>query len=261
MSSIVEQIEKEIASFEAGVVKKNVGRIVSIADGVAKLEGLSDVMYNEMIDFGNGVTALALNLEEDSVGCVILGDYSNLKEGDEASTTGKLLSVPVGKGLLGRVVDAIGRPVDGKGPIQSDESYPVDQIAPGIIPRKSVDQPLQTGIMAVDSMIPIGRGQRELIIGDRSMMKRPSPLIRLSIRLRLTINTEKMTAVLKKVSAPFIQYTSQWGRRIPILRELSMFWKKPMPWNSPSLSLHRRQTIQPTSTSPHSRVLRWVNTS
>ena len=156
MSSIVEQIEKEIANYEAGVVKKNVGRIVSIADGVAKLEGLSDVMYNEMIDFGNGVTALALNLEEDSVGCVILGDYSKLKEGDEASTTGKLLSVPVGKGLLGRVVDAIGRPVDGKGPIASDEYYPVDQIAPGIIPRKSVDQPLQTGIMAVDSMIPIG---------------------------------------------------------------------------------------------------------
>ncbi|MDA0849260.1 MAG: F0F1 ATP synthase subunit alpha [Verrucomicrobia bacterium] len=171
MSSIVEQIEKEIANYEAGVVKKNVGRIVSIADGVAKLEGLSDVMYNEMIDFGNGVTALALNLEEDTVGCVILGDYSKLKEGDEASTTGKLLSVPVGKGLLGRVVDAIGRPVDGKGPIASDESYPVDQIAPGIIPRKSVDQPLQTGIMAVDSMIPIGRGQRELIIGDRSTGK------------------------------------------------------------------------------------------
>lgn len=171
MSSIVEQIEKEIANFEAGVVRKNVGRIISIADGVAKLEGLSEVMYNEMLDFGNGVTGLALNLEEDGVGCVILGDYSNLKEGDEASTTGKLLSVPVGKGLLGRVVDAIGRPVDGKGPIKSEKNYPVDQIAPGIIPRKSVDQPLQTGIMAVDSMIPIGRGQRELIIGDRSTGK------------------------------------------------------------------------------------------
>ncbi len=171
MSSIVEQIEKEIANFKAGVVKKNVGRIVSIADGVAKLEGLSEVMYNEMLDFGNGVTGLALNLEEDGVGCVILGDYSNLKEGDEASTTGKLLSVPVGKGLLGRVVDAIGSPVDGKGPIKAEKNYPVDQIAPGIIPRKSVDQPLQTGIMAVDSMIPIGRGQRELIIGDRSTGK------------------------------------------------------------------------------------------
>ena len=171
MSSIVEQIEKEIASFEAGTIKSNTGKIVTIADGVAKLEGLSGVMYNEMIDFGDGVFGLALNLEEDEVGCVILGDYSKLKEGDEASTTGKLLSVPVGKGLLGRVVDAIGQPVDGKGPIDSSDTYPVDQIAPGIIPRKSVDQPLQTGIMAIDSMIPIGRGQRELIIGDRSTGK------------------------------------------------------------------------------------------
>ncbi|HKK17045.1 MAG TPA: F0F1 ATP synthase subunit alpha [Opitutales bacterium] len=171
MSTIVEQIEKEIASFEAGAVKSNTGKIISIADGVAKLEGLSGVMYNEMIDFGEGVFGLALNLEEDEVGCVILGDYSKLKEGDEASTTGRLLSVPVGMGLLGRVVDAIGQPVDGKGPVDSSETYPVDQIAPGIIPRKSVDQPLQTGIMAIDSMIPIGRGQRELIIGDRATGK------------------------------------------------------------------------------------------
>ena len=171
MSSIVEKIENEIASFEAGAVKSNTGTIVSIADGVAKLEGLSGVMYNEMIDFGEGIFGIALNLEEDEVGCVILGDYSKLKEGDKASTSGKLLSVPVGMGLLGRVVDAIGSPIDGKGPIDSSESYPVDQVAPGIIPRKSVDQPMQTGIMAIDSMIPIGRGQRELIIGDRSTGK------------------------------------------------------------------------------------------
>ena len=128
-------------------------------------------MYNEMIDFGQSVFGIALNLEEDEVGCVILGDYSKLKEGDEASTTGTLLSVPVGMGLLGRVVDAIGNPIDGKGPINSTETYPVDQVAPGIIPRKSVDQPMQTGIMSIDSMIPIGRGQRELIIGDRSTGK------------------------------------------------------------------------------------------
>ncbi|MEC7486821.1 MAG: F0F1 ATP synthase subunit alpha, partial [Verrucomicrobiota bacterium] len=168
MSSIVQQIENEIASFEAGAVQTNTGKIVTIADGVAKLEGLSGVMYNEMIDFGSGVFGLALNLEEDEVGCVILGDYSKLKEGDEASTTGKLLSVPVGMGLLGRVVYAIGKPIDGKGEISSEQTYTVDQIAPGIIPRKSVDQPPQTGIMAIDSMIPIGRGQRELIIGDRA---------------------------------------------------------------------------------------------
>ncbi len=171
MSSIVEQIENEIAQFQTGAVKSNTGKIISIADGVARLQGLSGIMYNEMIDFGKGVFGLALNLEEDEVGCVILGDYSELKEGDEATTTGRLLSVPVGTGLLGRVVDAIGQPIDGKGPIDSKETYPVEQIAPGIIPRKSVDQPLQTGIMAIDSMIPIGRGQRELIIGDRSTGK------------------------------------------------------------------------------------------
>ena len=171
MSSIVEQIENEIAGFQAGAVKSNTGRIVAIADGVAKLEGLSGAMYNEMIDFGQGVFGIALNLEEDEVGCVILGDYSKLKEGDEASTTGRLLSVPVGMGLLGRVVDAIGNPIDGKGPINSSETYPVDQVAPGIIPRKSVDQPMQTGIKAIDAMIPVGRGQRELIIGDRQTGK------------------------------------------------------------------------------------------
>ena len=147
MSTIVEQIENEIARFEAGAVKTNTGTIVTIADGVAKLQGLSGVMYNEMIDFEMALRSRP-ELEED--GYVILGDYANLKEGDEATTTGRLLSVPVGMGLLGRVVDAIGNPIDGKGLVQSDESYPVDQIAPGIIPRKSVDQPPQTGIMAID---------------------------------------------------------------------------------------------------------------
>ena len=171
MSSIVEQIEKEIANLNTGVDKKNVGSITTIADGVAKVDGLSEAMYMEMLEFPGGVTGIALNLEEDEVGCVLLGDAAALKEGDEVKTTGKLLSVPVGEGLLGRVVDVIGQPVDGKGPIQSTEQYPVERIAPGIIPRKSVDQPLQTGIMAVDAMIPIGRGQRELIIGDRSTGK------------------------------------------------------------------------------------------
>ena len=151
--------------------RSNVGKVTMLADGVARVEGLSKVMYNEMVEFPNDVLGIALNLEEDSVGCVLLGDTSSLKEGDDAKTTGKLLSVPVGMGLLGRVVDAVGRPIDGKGPIESDEEYSVERIAPGIIPRKSVDQPLQTGIMAVDSMIPIGRGQRELIIGDRSTGK------------------------------------------------------------------------------------------
>ncbi len=171
MSSIVEQIEQEIAKFETGVTKENVGEIVAIADGVARVDGLSKAMSNEMIEFPGGIYGIALNLEEDEVGCVVMGDYIHLKEGDEVKTTGRLLSVPVGKGLLGRVVSALGEPLDGKGPISSDEYYPVEKIAPGIIPRKSVDQPVQTGIISIDSMIPIGRGQRELIIGDRSTGK------------------------------------------------------------------------------------------
>ena len=171
MSNVIEQIEQQIAKLSSKAVKKNTGIIRTVADGVAKIEGLSDVMYNEMVSFPGGVIGIALNLEEDEVGCVVLGDVSQLKEGDEVSTTGKLLSIPVGRGLLGRVVDALGRPIDGKGPVESKESYPVERIAPGIIVRKSVSQPLFTGIMAIDSMIPIGRGQRELIIGDRGTGK------------------------------------------------------------------------------------------
>ncbi|MDB6114478.1 MAG: synthase subunit alpha, partial [Lacunisphaera sp.] len=171
MSNVIDQIEQQIAKLSSKAVKKNTGTIRSIADGVAKLDGLSDVMYNEMVQFPGGAIGIALNLEEDEVGCVVLGDIAGLKEGDEVQTTGKLLSVPVGRALLGRVVDALGRPVDGKGPLDTKEFYPVEKIAPGIMVRKSVNQPLFTGIMAIDSMIPIGRGQRELIIGDRGTGK------------------------------------------------------------------------------------------
>jgi len=171
MPTVLEQIEQQIAQLSTKAVKKNIGTIRAVADGVAKIDGLSDVMYNEMVQFPGGAIGIALNLEEDEVGCVILGDVSQLKEGDEVQTTGRLLSVPVGKQLLGRVVDALGRPVDGKGPLDAKEFYPVEKIAPGIIVRKSVSQPLFTGIMAIDSMIPIGRGQRELIIGDRGTGK------------------------------------------------------------------------------------------
>ena len=171
MNSVIEEIENALESIETKAVKKNTGHITSIADGVAKIDGLSEAMYNEMIAFPGDVYGIALNLEEDEVGCVIMGDPGHLKEGDAVETTGRLLSVPVGKALLGRVVDALGQPIDGKGPIGAKEVYPVEKIAPGIIPRKSVSQSLQTGIMAIDSMIPIGRGQRELIIGDRQTGK------------------------------------------------------------------------------------------
>ena len=171
MSSLLQEIEAKIAGAKASVTRQNVGQIREISDGVCKIEGLSDCMANEMLDFGGGVIGLALNLEETEVGAIILGEYTSLREGSEVKTTGKLLSVPVGKGLLGRVVDVLGRPIDGKGPIEATTFYPVEKIAPGIVKRKSVSQPLQTGIMAVDAMIPIGRGQRELIIGDRSTGK------------------------------------------------------------------------------------------
>jgi F-type H+-transporting ATPase subunit alpha len=171
MSSLLQEIEAQIAGAKASVTRQNVGHIREISDGVCKIEGLSDCMANEMLDFGAGIIGLALNLEETEVGAIIMGDYTSLHEGSEVKTTGKLLSVPVGKGLLGRVVDVLGRPLDGKGPIEASAFYPVEKIAPGIVKRKSVSQPLQTGIMAVDAMIPIGRGQRELIIGDRSTGK------------------------------------------------------------------------------------------
>src|ERR1051326_4434279 len=161
MSTLLQEIEAQIAGVKTTTAKQNVGTVREIGDGVAKIEGLTGAMLNEMLDFGNGITGLALNLEETEVGAIILGEYTKIEEGTEVKTTGKLLQVPVGKGMLGRVVNALGQPVDGKGPIKSDVAYPVEKIAPGIIKRKSVSQPVQTGIMAVDAMIPIGRGQRE----------------------------------------------------------------------------------------------------
>jgi len=168
---ILAEIQRAIAALDTRATKTNVGTITALADGVATLDGLSGAMMNEMIEFPGGLYGIALNLGEESVGAVVMGDISGLKEGMEARATGRLLSVPVGKGLLGRVVDALGQPVDGKGPLAATERYPVERVAPGIIARKSVDQPVQTGIMAIDAMIPIGRGQRELIIGDRATGK------------------------------------------------------------------------------------------
>src|SRR3954469_9164819 len=161
MADLLNEIKAQIAGAKITAAKQNVGVIREVGDGIAKIEGLTDAMLNEMIDLGRGVTGLALNLDETEVGVVILGDYTRLEEGDEVRSTGKLLQVPVGLGLLGRVVSTLGEPLDGKGPIPSEVAYPVEKLAPGIIKRSPVRQPMQTGIMAVDAMIPIGRGQRE----------------------------------------------------------------------------------------------------
>ncbi|MEI6713831.1 MAG: F0F1 ATP synthase subunit alpha [Verrucomicrobiota bacterium] len=171
MSNILQDIVSTISNLKTDTARSNVGVVRQVGDGVARIEGLSDVMLNEMIEFPGGLFGIALNLEETEVGAVLLGEDRGVKEGMEVRTTGRLLSVPVGKALLGRVVNTLGEPIDGKGPVHATEHYPVEKIAPGIIKRKSVSQPMPTGIMAIDAMIPIGRGQRELIIGDRATGK------------------------------------------------------------------------------------------
>ena len=170
-SEISELIKQRIAKADIAVSAKNEGTIVSVSDGIVRIYGLADVMYGEMIEFDGGIYGMALNLERDSVGAVVLGDYQKLAEGQTARCTGRILEVPVGNGLLGRVVDALGNPVDGKGDIDSDGTDAIEKVAPGVIARQSVDQPVQTGLKAIDSMVPIGRGQRELIIGDRQTGK------------------------------------------------------------------------------------------
>jgi F-type H+-transporting ATPase subunit alpha len=164
-------LRQEIENYERAIDVSEVGTVMSVGDGIARIHGLEKVMSGELIEFGHGVSGLAMNLEEDQVGSVLLGDYTHVREGDEVRRTRQIMSVPVGDALIGRVVDALGNPIDGKGPINTDQRNPMERIAPGVIDRQSVKQPMQTGIKAIDGMIPIGRGQRELIIGDRQTGK------------------------------------------------------------------------------------------
>jgi F-type H+-transporting ATPase subunit alpha len=164
-------LRHEIENYERAIDVSEVGTIMSVGDGIARIHGLDKVMAGELIEFGHGVSGIAMNLEEDQVGAVLLGDYQHIKEGEEVRRTGTIMSVPVGDALIGRVVDALGRPIDGKGAIVTDQSLPIERIAPGVIDRQSVKEPMQTGIKAIDGMIPIGRGQRELVIGDRQTGK------------------------------------------------------------------------------------------
>src|SRR3990170_1642345 len=160
-------IRQQIEQFGGAVTAVDVGTVVDAGDGIARIYGLRNAMYSELLEFPKGIMGMALNLEEDTVGAIILGDYTAIKEGDEVRTTGRIVEVPVGNGLIGRVVDPLGQPLDGKGPVPSDKSRPVERIAPNVVVRQSVNTPVHTGIKAIDAMIPIGRGQRELIIGDR----------------------------------------------------------------------------------------------
>ncbi len=169
--ALLQTLEAELKGFEAKVSQDKIGTVIEVGDGIARIAGLKDCLASEMLEFSRGAKGVALNLEETQVGAMILGDYLEIKEGDIVKSTGKILSVPVGKGVVGRVVNPLGEPLDGEGPIKSDDTYPVERIAPRVITRQSVNSPLQTGIKAIDSMIPIGRGQRELIIGDRQTGK------------------------------------------------------------------------------------------
>ena len=170
-SEISDLIKQRIENFKSATEARDVGTIISVTDGITRIHGLADARYGEMIEYPGNVFGLALNLEQDSVGAVVLGDYKHLREGDTVKTTGRILEVPVGPELLGRVVDALGQPIDGRGPINAKRTAPIERVAPGVIYRKSVTQPVQTGYKAVDSMVPVGRGQRELIIGDRQTGK------------------------------------------------------------------------------------------
>ncbi len=170
-TNIVEQLKEKISAFNADIKVEKIGTVLEVGDGVARVSGLKEAASMEMLDFGNNVFGVALNLEESVIGSVILGDYTHIKVGDTVRLTGKILSVPVGENLIGRTLNALGEPLDGKGLVKSDKFYPVEKIAPGVITRLSVKQPVQTGIKAIDALIPIGRGQRELIIGDRQTGK------------------------------------------------------------------------------------------
>ena len=164
-------IQKQIQGFDEGIELKETGRVISVGDGIARIYGLEKAMAGELLEFPGGLAGMVLNLEEDNVGAVLLGFDNDIKEGDEVKRTGRIMQVPVGPEMVGRVVDALGEPIDGKGPIKSSQSGPIERIAPGVIFRKSVHEPMQTGLKAIDSLIPIGRGQRELVIGDRQTGK------------------------------------------------------------------------------------------
>ncbi len=259
MSSILQDLEAKIQGIQSSsTTKTNVGTVREIGDGVAKIEGLNGAMLNEMLEFPGGLYGLALNLEETEVGAIILGDYTGVSEGDEVRTTGRLLQVPVGKALLGRVVNALGQPIDGKGPINATEFYPVEKIAPGIIARKSVSQPVQTGIMAIDAMVPVGRGQRELIIGDRATGKT-------TIAVDAILNQAKINKAAEAAGDPnFRPLYSIYvgiGQKSSNIARSSVFSRNTTPSSIRSSLPQQPPMPPPTSTSLRSQVRPWVSGS
>ena len=220
---IVSLIRRQIEEFGGDLSMVDVGTVVQVGDGIASIQGLQGVRSNELLDFGNDILGLALNLESDLVGAAILGDANSVKEGDQVRSTGQIIEIPVGDALIGRVVDPLGRPLDGKGPINTSGTRAVEQVAPNVVVRQSVDTPVQTGIKAIiDAMIPIGRGQRELIIGDRSTGKT-------AIALDTIINQRggDLICVYVAIGQSSGSSRARWPR-------WWAFWKRTTPWATPS---------------------------
>ena len=237
-SEISELIKDRIKNFDAGTEARTEGTIVMLTDGIARIHGLSEAMQGEMLEFPGNTFGLALNLEQDSVGAVVLGDYKHLSEGDTVKCTGRILEVPTGEGLLGRVVDALGRPIDGKGAIDYSGNSPIEKVAPGVIARQSVDQPVQTGLKSIDSMVPIGRGQRELIIGDRQTGKT-------AVAIDAIIN-QKGTGV-KCIYVAVGQKASSIAGVVRKLEEHLARWTTPSWYRHPPLNSAAEQFIAPYS--------------
>ncbi len=243
-SEISELLKSRIEGLGASTDVRTQGTVVSVTDGITRIHGLSDVMQGEMLEFPNNRFGLALNLERDSVGAVVLGDYVGVSEGDAVKTTGKILSVPVGPELRGRVVDALGNPIDGKGPINAKETDVIEKVAPGVIARQSVSQPLQTGQKAIDSMVPVGRGQRELIIGDRQTGKT-------AVAVDTIINQKG-----KGVTCVYVAIGQKASTINNVVRKLNTaLWNTPSSWPPP------RPTPPPCNTWPPTRAAPWANTS
>ena len=244
-SEISELLKQRIESMGLNTNLRTEGTVVSVTDGICRVHGLSDVMQGEMLEFPNNTYGLALNLERDSVGAVILGDYTHITEGDIVKTTGRILQVPVGPALKGRVVNALGQPIDGKGPIETTEFDVVEKVAPGVIERQSVSQPVQTGLKSIDSMVPIGRGQRELIIGDRQTGKTA-----VAIDTIINQNGKDLTCIYVAI-----------GQKASTIANVFVNSKNTAHWNTPSLLLPPHPSLLLCNTLLLMPVQQWVNIS
>ena len=244
-SEISDLIKSRIQNLQLAATSRNEGTVVSVTDGICRVHGLTDVMQGEMLEFPGNTFGMALNLERDSVGVVVLGEYEHITEGDTVKATGRILEVPVGPELIGRVVNALGQPIDGKGPINAKLTDKIEKVAPGVIARKSVSQPVQTGLKSVDSMVPIGRGQRELIIGDRQTGKT-------AVAVDAIIN--------QKGQDMYCVYVASAKRPRPSPTSCAS-WKKTVRWNTPSSSPPPRRNRPPCSIWLLTPVAPWASTS